>query len=107
MREDTNVLFYNVFGFAEITADKITVSLNMSRDGRIQGRLLDHELADKLTNVSARILLPFGAWVEADDIQFTAGRLEGYDVEAYMANQAIIDKVILSALELIKGAVTQ
>jgi len=100
------ILFYNVFGVCEISAEQIKVSLNISKSGRIQGRTLAKELETPLPHVAVPIMLPFGAWVQEDEIYFTPGRLDGYDAEAYETNKAIIDKIINSALGTIKGAVT-
>ena len=104
---DTHLLFYNVFGVAYITADKITVALNISKSGRIQGRTLEKELETPLPHVQTQIILPFGAWVQENETYFTPGRLEGYDAEAYEINKVGIDEIINSALTLIKGAVTK
>lgn len=105
MKEDTYLLFYNVFGVAVITADKITVSLNVHKNGKIRGVMLEHELETPLLNVSVPILLPFGGWVQEDDSYFTPGRLDGYDAEAFEINKEAISKVIKSALGTVKGAV--
>lgn len=102
---DTRLLFYNVFGVAIVFPGKIVVSLNIHKDGKIQGRMLEKELETNLINVSKTILIPFGAWVDQADIQFTPGRLEGYDAESYETNKEVIDSTITAALGLIRGAV--
>ena len=105
--KDTHLLFYNVFGVAVIAEDKITVQLNLYKDGRLQGRTLERELDAPLAMVSLPFMVPFGAWVQADEIYFTPGKLDGYNAEAYAANQAAIEEITKSALATIKGAVTQ
>lgn len=107
LQKDTHLLFYNVFGVAVINADKITVWLNIHKDGKIQGRTLQKELESPLSNVTIPIMLPFGAWVQEDQIHFTPGRLEGYDMEAYETNKEVIDGIINSALGLVRGAVSR
>lgn len=106
-KEDTHLLFYNVFGTAAIAADKLTIQLNLHKDGRLQGRTLSRELDTPLLNVSKPILLAFGAWVQENEIYFTPGKLEGYDAEAYEINKTTIDEIINSALALVKGAVSK
>ena len=105
MKDDVHLLFYNVFGAAVITADKITVSLNVFKNGKIRGRSLEHELETPLRNVAVPILLPFGAWVEEDETYFTPGKLDSYDAEAFEENKEVITRVINSALDTVKGAV--
>lgn len=106
-KEDTHLLFYNVFGFCQIERDQTRVSLNIYKDGKIQGRVLQKELDAPLPHVSRAIIMPFGAWVQEDQVYFTPGKLEGYDAEAYEINKTIIDEIIKSALNTIKGAVGQ
>lgn len=106
LQKDTHLLFYNVFGIARVTEDKLIVQLNLHKDGRLQGRTISKELNTPLLNVSVPFLLSFGAWVQADEIYFTPGKLEGYDAEAYEINKAVIDEIINSALALVKGAVS-
>jgi len=107
LQKDTHLLFYNVFGVAIITEDRIIVSLNIHKDGKIHGRTLRKELDTRLSNVSIPIMLPFGAWVQEDQIYFTPGRLEAYDMEAYEVNKEVIDGIINSALGLVRGAVSR
>jgi len=105
MKDDLNLLFYNVFGFAVIRSNKITVSLNMHKNGKILGRTLDKELDEPLKMVEGIILMPFGAWIVENETHFTPGRLDEYDGEVYEINKKIISDVIKSALATIRGAV--
>ena len=105
VENETHVLEYNVFGFAMITSEKVSVSLNLCKAGRIQGRMLVHELETPLLEVHVPILLPFGAWIERDGIHFVPGRLDGYDAEAYEMNKETVDRIIKSALATARGAV--
>jgi hypothetical protein len=107
LQKDTHLLFYNVFGIATIAEDKLTVQLNLHKDGRLQGRTLSKELDTPLQNVSVPFLMAFGAWVQENEIYFTPGKLEGYDAEAYEINKTVIDEIINSALTLVKGAVSR
>lgn len=106
-KTDTHLLFFNVFGIAIITEDRVVVSLNIHKDGKVQGRTLEKELDARLPLVDKPILVPFGAWVQEDQTHFTPGRLEGYDAEAYETNKEIIDGIINSALGLVRGAVSR
>jgi hypothetical protein len=105
LKEETNLLYYNVFGLAIIRSNKIAVSLNVHKSGKILGRTLEKELKTRLKMVDVPILIPFGAWVVQDETYFTPGRLEGYDAEAFELNKEVISDVIKSALAAIRGAV--
>lgn len=105
MQEDTDLLSYNVFGFAIIRANKITVSLNVHKGGKILGRTLEKELETPLQMINNLILMPFGAWIVEDETHFTPGRLDPYDGEAYELNKDVISEVIKSALATIRGSV--
>src|SRR5215213_6095071 len=107
LKDDTHLLFYNVFGVAIIHPDKVVVWLNIHKDGKIQGRTLEKELDTRLSNIAMPIMLPFGAWVQEDQLYFTPGRLEAYDMEAYETNKEVIDGIINSALGLLRGAVSR
>jgi hypothetical protein len=107
MKDDLYLLFYNVFGVAVITADKITVSLNVFKDGKIRGRTLEHELETPLQQIPRPVILPFGAWVEEEKSFFTPGRLDDYDAEAFELNKEVITRIMNSALDTVKGAVSR
>ena len=102
-----DILFFNVFGVAIILQDRITVSINAYIAGRLRGRTLEHELETqmaKLERVDRPILVPFGAFVTENEIDFLPGRLTDHDAEIYVINKPIIEPIIKSAIGLIRGS---
>lgn len=96
---ETDVLFYNIFGYIQINADEIilkatAVKLNADPDKleRSNTQVVEHEL--KLYQTP--FIISFGAWVTEKDIKFAVGKLEGYEREVYEANKDFIDKQIRS-----------
>lgn len=107
-KENIYLLFYNVFGMAIISADKITVSVNgySSRDSsQVHSRRLTQELEDEMKMLDRPIAIPFGAWVDENETRLTTGKLDPYDEEIYQLNKDRIDELIKSALAPFKGSI--
>jgi hypothetical protein len=105
-QRDTDLLVYNCFGMAIIHPHKIIVSVNGYKYGRGLERMLKHELKTeevKLDRADHPVLLPFGAYVTEDDIYLAPGRMEDYDAEMYVINKEIIEKIIKSAIGVLRG----
>ncbi len=104
---DDDLLYFNCFGVAIIQPHKITVSVNAYKKGRGRGRSLEHELKTdevKLDRADHPVILPFAAWVTADDIYLAPGRMEDYGVEMYVVNKEKIESLIKQAISLIQAS---
>lgn len=108
LKKEEQYTTYNTFGLAIISRNTITVSVNahMTRsEKRVQKRRIEKEMepGDEIKMLDRPIAIPFGAWVDADEVTLTTGSLDHYDEEVYQINKDKIDTLIKSALELFKG----
>lgn len=103
----SDLLFYNVFGLAIIMPDRITVSVNAYKRGRLASRSLEHELKEQaasLEGVDRPILVPFAAWVAEDAISLVPGRMTDKDAEVYVFNKGVIEPIIEAVIRTVRGA---
>jgi hypothetical protein len=104
---DPHLLSYNCFGVAIILEDRITVSVNAYKAGRLLERTLEHELQTheaKLEGIDRMILVPYAAWVTENEIYYVPGRLTDHDNEIYVFNKRIIEPIIKAAIATVRGA---
>jgi hypothetical protein len=97
---DSNVLFYNVFGYVRIEQDKITLratAVKLTKDPHLlekPGRL---EVENRMKNFKNEFIISFGAWVMGDnDVKFAVGGMDEYDEQTYRENKEYIDDLIKS-----------
>ena len=101
---DTDVLFYNVFGTAEIEEGQIKVSANIVKSGRPQTRSITEQLETPLRNFSKGFTIPFGAWIDKEDIHLAFGDIGEYDEQTFLSNIETIRSTIKRTVALMKGA---
>jgi hypothetical protein len=102
-----DILFFNVFGAAIILQDRISVSVNAYKRGRLRAREFKQELTTqmaKLQGIDSPILVPFCALLSEDEILYLPGRMTDRDAEKYVINKSVIEPIIKNAIGLIRGA---
>ena len=110
LQEDTDILFYNVFGAVDVqSAEEMTVTAYFMRRGIAypvsNKRELHKELSKPLVHFAAPLIVPFGAWVDQDDIHVAVPELTGYDDQFLKMNIKAIVKQIKEVVATLKGSI--
>ncbi|MBN8654413.1 MAG: hypothetical protein J0M11_01660 [Anaerolineae bacterium] len=95
---DTNVLFYNVFGYVRVAQDKIVLratAVKLTKDPYLLEKPGRMEVEESIKNFKNEFIISFGAWVMGkDQIKFAVGGMDEYDEQTYLENQERLDDLI-------------
>lgn len=103
LKQDKDILFYNVFGMIRVESGKITVSANAVRSGKMQRRTVTEEVNNPLRLFTIPFTVPFGAWLDGEDVHLAVSETEAQDHEVLNANRAAIEAAARRTTLLMKG----
>jgi hypothetical protein len=94
---DTDVLFYNVFGYILVDDEGLHIratAVKLNKDPEQMEKNNRIDMPNDLVQYQSPFIIPFGAWVVNNEIKFAVGAMDGYEREVYKINQEFIDKQI-------------